>query len=150
MATQTQTQRQAAAKRAAATRKRNAAKRSAAATKSSARRTRTAASSTARGARGTASTAGTTTTHAADTAVNALEAAGTSLGAVARSAQRAVLIPVGALATAGDSVRRIALDIRELSGAGPPARSLRAARRRRSTKGGVGLRAVPANPTSRH
>ena len=64
MATQTQTQRQAAAKRAAATRKRNAAKRS---------------------------------------------AAGTSLGAVARNAQRAVLIPVGALATAGDSVRRIAL-----------------------------------------
>lgn len=109
MATQTQTQRQAAAKRAAATRKRNAAKRSAAATKSSARRTRTAASSTARGARGTASTAGTTATHAADTAANAVEATGTSLGAVARNAQRAVLIPVGALATAGDSVRRIAL-----------------------------------------
>lgn len=42
-------------------------------------------------------------------AVNALEATGTSLGAVARNAQRAVLIPVGALATAGDSVRRIAL-----------------------------------------
>jgi hypothetical protein len=58
MATQTPVQRQAAAKRAAATRKRNAAQRSAAATKSSASRT--------------------------------------------------VLIPLGALAAAGDAVRRIA------------------------------------------
>jgi hypothetical protein len=48
MATQTPTQRSAAAKRAAATRKRNAAKRSAASTRASARRTSGAASATAR------------------------------------------------------------------------------------------------------
>src|SRR6202042_2324079 len=48
MATQTPIQRQAAAKRAAATRKRNDAKRSATATKASGRRTRAAASSAAR------------------------------------------------------------------------------------------------------
>jgi hypothetical protein len=48
-------------------------------------------------------------TQAADTAAKALEATGTELGALARSAQRAVLIPVGALATAGDAVRRIAV-----------------------------------------
>jgi hypothetical protein len=108
MATQTPTQRQAAAKRAAATRKRNAAKRSASATKTSARRTRGAASGTARNARSTARTAGTTTAYAADTAVRAVDSAGTQLGAVARSAQRAILIPVGALAIAGDTVRRTA------------------------------------------
>jgi len=108
MATQTPTQRQAAAKRGAATRKRNAAKRSASATKTSVRRTRGAASDTARSARSTARTAGTTTTYAADTAAKAMDTAGTQLGAVARSAQRAVLIPVGALALAGDTVRRTA------------------------------------------
>jgi hypothetical protein len=109
MATQTPTQRQAAAKRAAATRKRNAAKRSASATKTSARRTRGAATGTARSARRTARTAGTTTSYAADTAAKAADTAGTQLGAVARSAQRAVLIPVGALALAGDAVRQTAL-----------------------------------------
>jgi hypothetical protein len=109
MATQTPTQRQAAAKRAAATRKRNAAKRSASATKTSARRTRGAATGTARNARSTARTAGTTTSYAADTAAKAADSAGTQLGAVARSAQRAVLIPVGALALAGDAVRQTAL-----------------------------------------
>ncbi|HUA02871.1 MAG TPA: hypothetical protein VMB27_03140 [Solirubrobacteraceae bacterium] len=108
MATQTPTQRQAAAKRAAATRKRNAAKRSASATKTSARRTRGAASGTARNARGTARSASTTTSYAADTAVKAVDTAGTQFGAVARSAQRAILIPVGAIAIAGDAVRRTA------------------------------------------
>jgi hypothetical protein len=108
MATQTPTQRQAAAKRAAATRKRNATKRSASATKTSARRTRGAASGTARSARSTARIAGTTTTYAAGTAAKAVDTAGMRLGAVARSAQRAVLIPVGALALAGDTVRRTA------------------------------------------
>jgi hypothetical protein len=72
MATQTPIQRQAAAKRAAATRKRNDAKRSATATKASGRRTRGAASG------------------------------------AARNAQRALLIPVGALAVAGEAVRRTA------------------------------------------
>jgi len=108
MATQTPTQRQAAAKRAAATRKRNAAKRSASATKTSARRTRGAATGTARSARSTARTAGATTTYAAGTAAKAVDTAGTHFGAMARSAQRAVLIPVGALALAGDAVRRSA------------------------------------------
>ncbi|HTT28984.1 MAG TPA: hypothetical protein VMG37_11280 [Solirubrobacteraceae bacterium] len=109
MATQSPTQRQAAAKRAAATRKRNAAKRSASATKTSARRTRGAATGTARNARSTARTAGTTTAYAADTAAKAADTATTQFGAVARSAQRAVLIPVGALALAGDAVRQTAL-----------------------------------------
>jgi len=109
MATQTPVQRQAAAKRAAATRKRNAAKRSAAATKSSARRTRTAASGTARSARSTAHTARSTTAQVAGTATKATDAAGTRLAAVARSAERAVLIPIGALAAAGDAFQRIAV-----------------------------------------
>jgi hypothetical protein len=108
MATQTPTQRQAAAKRGAATRKRNAAKRSASATKTSARRTRCAATRTTRNVRSTARTAGTTTTYAAGTAAKAVDSAGSQLGAVARSAQRAVLIPVGAVALAGDAVRRTA------------------------------------------
>jgi len=108
MATQTPVQRQAAAKRAAATRKRNAAKRSATATKATARRTRGAASGTARNARSTARTAGTTGASAAGTAMKAADAAGTRLGAAARNAQRVVLIPVGALAAAGEAVRRTA------------------------------------------
>ena len=110
MATQTPTQRQASAKRAAATRKRNVAKQSASATRTSARRTRGEATGTARSARSTARSAGTATTYAADTAVKAVDTASTQLGAVARSAQRAVLIPVGALAlaVAGDTIRRTA------------------------------------------
>jgi hypothetical protein len=108
MATQTPVQRQAAAKRAAATRKRNAAKRSAGATKASARRTRGAASGTARSARSTARTAGTTGATAAGAAAKAADAAGTRLGAAARNAERLVLIPVGALATASDAGRRTA------------------------------------------
>ena len=87
MATQTPTQRQASAKRAAATRKRNAAKRSATATR--------------RGASAT-------TTSARRTGGQGLDAAGMQLGAVVRSAQRAVLIPVGAVATASDAVMRTA------------------------------------------
>jgi hypothetical protein len=108
MATQTPTQRQAAAKRAAATRKRNAAKRSATTTRTSARRTGGAASGTARNARATARSAGTTTTRAAETAARSASAAGTQLGAIGRHAQRALLIPVGAVAAAGDAVKRAA------------------------------------------
>jgi hypothetical protein len=112
MATQTPIQRQAAAKRAAATRKRNDAKRSATATKASGRRTRGAASGAARNARSNARTtaraAGTTTASAAGTAAKAANAAGTRLSAAARNAQRAVLIPVGALAVAGEAMRRTA------------------------------------------
>lgn len=109
MATQTPAQRQAAAKRGAATRKRNAAKRSATATRASARRTRGAASGTARNARSTARSAGATTTTAARTASKAVDAAGTQLGAIARGAQRVLLIPVGAIATAGDALRNTAI-----------------------------------------
>jgi hypothetical protein len=109
MATQTPTQRQASAKRAAATRKRNAAKRSASTTRASARRTSSAASGTARNARRTARTAGTTTNRAAETAVRSFDAAGSQLGVVGRHAQRALLIPVGAAVAAGDAVKRIAL-----------------------------------------
>lgn len=149
MATQTQTQRQAAAKRAAATRKRNAAKRSAGATKSSARRTRTVASGAAGGARSTARTAGTTTAHGADAAVDALEATGTRLGAAARHAQRAVLIPVGALATAGDSVRRIALTYATSRSGHASSIDSSVAAPERSTGGAAELRVVPADPVQR-
>lgn len=105
MATQTTSQRQAAAKKAAATRKRNATKRSAAATKSSARRTRAAASA---GARSTTRSAGRTTKHATRTAGRGLETAGERLGAIGRQAQRALLIQVGAAATLGDKVKQTA------------------------------------------
>jgi hypothetical protein len=127
MATQTPVQRQAAAKRAAATRKRNAAKRSATATRASARRSRGAASGTARSARSTARTAGATTTTAVGTAAKAVDAAGMRLGAVARSAQRALLIPVGAIASAGDALRNTALTY---ASPGPRARQLNRFERR--------------------
>ena len=81
MATQTRTQRSAAAKRAAATRKRNAAKGS--------------ASSTAR----------TTGNRTAETAARSADAAGTQLGAMATSAQRVLYTTVGAVVTASDRPR---------------------------------------------
>jgi hypothetical protein len=84
MATQTPTQRSAAAKRAAATRKRNAAKRSASATR------RTAGS------------------QAAQTAERTADAAGAQLGAVATSAERVLFTAVGAVATAADAVKHTA------------------------------------------
>jgi hypothetical protein len=90
MATQTKTQRQAAAKKAAATRKRNAANRSASAAKSSAR-------STSRSARTTAKQAARTTGKRAS-------AETTGLQGLARRAQRAVLIPIGVALEAGDRV----------------------------------------------
>lgn len=104
MATQTKTQRSAAARKAAATRKRNSAKRSTAQTKASARRTAStarrstsSAAATARSARGTARQAARSTSRRAD-------AEATRLGAVAKQAERAVLIPVGAALTARDSI----------------------------------------------
>jgi hypothetical protein len=106
MATQTPTQRSAAAKRAAATRKRNATKRSASTTRASARRTRGAATGTARSARSTARTAGTTGTRAAETAARGVDAAGTQFGVVTTGAQRVLLTAVGALASAGDAIKR--------------------------------------------
>src|SRR5947209_14498170 len=105
MATQTRSQRQAAAKKAAATRKRNATKRSASATKTSARRTGTTAAS---GAKQTTRSAGRTSKQAARTAGRGLDTAGARLGVVGRQAQRVLLIPVGAAATVGDKVRETA------------------------------------------
>ncbi len=99
MATQTRTQRQAAAQKAAATRKRNAAKQSASTTKSSARRTRSAASQTTREARRTGRAAGRTTARR-------LDAAGERFGELGRRAQRAFYIQIGAAATARDAVTR--------------------------------------------
>ncbi len=98
MATQSPSRRQAAAKRAAATRKGTAAKRSASATKTSARRTRSSAATTTRNARATTKQAGRTAGRRVDEAT-------TRLGAVGRSAQRALLIPVGAAAVASEKVR---------------------------------------------
>jgi hypothetical protein len=97
MAPQTRTQRQAAAKKAAATRKRGTAKESAQRTKASARRTTRSAHSSRRAARATAKGAARTTTRGA-----AAEA--TRLHGVARQAERFVLVPVGAVLEARDAI----------------------------------------------
>lgn len=97
MATQTRTQRQAAATKAAATRKRNAAKQSASSTRTSARRTRSSASQTTREARRTGKAAG-------RTAARRIDAATERLGEFAHQARRAFYIQVGAAVTARDAV----------------------------------------------
>ena len=97
MATQTQTQRQAAGKKAAATRKRNAANQSASTTKSSARRTRSSASQTAREVRRTGRAAG-------RTAARRLDVVTERVGELGHRAQRAFYIQVGAAATARDAL----------------------------------------------
>jgi hypothetical protein len=97
MAAQTKTQRQAAAKKAAATRKRNSARQSGGTAKASARRTRSSAQETGRAARRTAKQAASATARRA-------EAEATRLGAVARQAERVVLIPVGAALETRDRV----------------------------------------------
>jgi len=97
MAPQTRTQRQAAAKKAAATRKRNSAKQSSGTAKASVRRTTTSARSTGRAARTTAKQAARATAHHASAETTRLEA-------VVRQAERAVLIPVGAALEARDRV----------------------------------------------
>jgi hypothetical protein len=97
MATETQTQRQEAATKAAATRKRTAAKRSASRTKASATRTQTAARGTARAARSTAAEASRTANRRADAASSGLEAL------VRRAERTIVLIPVGAALEARDA-----------------------------------------------
>src|SRR4051794_2961516 len=83
MATQTQTQRRASAKKAAATRKRNT-------SRSTASRTRSSARSTASGA--------------TSTATSRAKAEASGIQAFALQAERAVLIPVGAALTARDNV----------------------------------------------
>jgi hypothetical protein len=97
MANQTKTQRQAAGKKAAATRKRNAAKRSTAATKSSARQT-------ARSAAGTARASKTTTKQAARATGRTLDAAAERMDAFGRQAQRMLLIQLGAADAARDAL----------------------------------------------
>lgn len=97
MATQTRTQRQAAAKKAAATRKRNSAKQSSRTAKASARRTTASAQSTGRAGRTTAKRAARATARRASAETTRLEA-------VARQAERAILIPVGAALEARDRV----------------------------------------------
>ncbi len=99
MATQTRTQRQAAAQKAAATRKRNAAKRTASTTRSSARRTQSTASQTTREARRTGRAARRTAGYGLDAATERLEEFG-------RRMQRAFYIQVGAAATARDALAR--------------------------------------------
>jgi hypothetical protein len=97
MSPQTRTQRQAAAKKAAATRKRNAAKQGSGATKASARRMTGSAQSTARAMR-------TTSQQAARGIARHASAESTRLGDVARQAERGMLISIGAALEARDRV----------------------------------------------
>ena len=101
MATQTKTQRQAAGKKAAATRKQNAAKRSASATKASAGRTTRRASATTKSAQRTSR-------QATRTAGRGIDAATARLDAFASQAQRALLIQLGAAATLRDNLAQTA------------------------------------------
>jgi hypothetical protein len=108
MATQTQTKRQAAGKKAAATRKRNAARRSATATKRSAAATRGSARRTGRAAASTSRSAQRTTRQATQTAGNGFDAIAARLDAFARQAERALLIQIGAAAAVGDALAQTA------------------------------------------
>ena len=124
MAPQTRTQRQAAAKKAAATRKRNSARQSSGTAKASVRRTTTSAQSTGRAARTASKQAGRATARR-------VLAEKTRFEAVARQAERGVLIPVGAVLEARD---RVAATIRTYSDsrlARPAAQPVRATRRNR-------------------
>jgi hypothetical protein len=105
MAPQTRTKRQAAAKKAAATRKRNSARQSSGTAKASVRRTTTSAQSTGRAARTASKQAGWATARR-------VLAEKTRLEAVARQGERVILIPVGAALEARD---RAAATIRTYS-----------------------------------
>jgi hypothetical protein len=105
MTPQTRTQRQASAKKAAATRKRNSAARSSGTAKASVRRTTTSAQSTGRAARTASKQAGRATARR-------VSAEKTRLEGVARQAERVILIPVGAVLEARD---RAAATIRTYS-----------------------------------
>jgi hypothetical protein len=106
MAPQTRTQRQAAAaKKAAATRKRNSARQGGETAKASVRRTTTSAQSTGRAARTASKQAGRATARR-------VSAEKTRFEAVARQAERVILIPVGATLEARD---RVAATIRTYS-----------------------------------
>jgi hypothetical protein len=105
MASQTRTQRQAAAKKAAATRKRNSARQSSGTAKASVRRTTTSAQSTGRASRTASKQAGRATARRVWAEKRRFEA-------VARQGERAILIPVGAALEARD---RVAATIRTYS-----------------------------------
>jgi hypothetical protein len=98
MATQTTTARQAAGHKAATTRKRNAAKQRATRTKAPATQTTKAVRSTARSARSTTKRTTRSSERRADAATSGLQA-------LARQAERAVLIPLGAALEVRDTVR---------------------------------------------
>ena len=101
MAPQTRTQRQAAAKKAAATRKRKSARQSDGTAKAAARRTASSARSTGR-------TAGTTSKHGVLAAARRASAERFRLEAIAHQAERALLIPVGAALEARDRIVEVA------------------------------------------
>jgi hypothetical protein len=103
MAPQTRTQRQAAAKKAAATRKRNAARQSNGSVKGAARRTATSAKDTGRAARATSRQAGRSTARR-------VLAEKIRVEALARQAERALLIPVGAALEARDRIVALVRD----------------------------------------
>lgn len=123
MTTQTRTQRQAAAKKAAATRKRNAARRSNGAARASARRTAASAQTTTRAASATAR-------QAARGNARRLSAETTRLGSIARQAERAILIPVGAVLEARD---RLGATVRSYRDGRVPLRQLNRFERRGAT-----------------
>jgi hypothetical protein len=97
MAPQTRTQRQAAAKKAAATRKRKSARQSSGTAKAAARRSASSAQSTGR-------SAATASRQRARTAAVRFSAEKAYLEAIARRGERAVLIPVGAALEARDRI----------------------------------------------
>lgn len=127
MATQTKTQRRAAGTKAAATRKRTVTKASAARTRSSARRTTSSAGETVKSARSTTRAAGGTLRQALRTAGRGADAGSTRLSAVARQAERALLIPVGAVLEAKDAVE---LNVRTYTNRGSATTRLRRFERR--------------------
>jgi hypothetical protein len=98
MATQTKTQRQAAARKAAATRKRNAAKQGG-------RRAKASARDAVRSARRTGHSARTTAKRSARATARRAAAEGTLLGAVGDQARRGVRIPIGAALEARDRLQ---------------------------------------------
>ena len=105
MTPQTRTQRQAAAKKAAATRKRNTARQRSGNAKASVRRTTTSAQSTGRAARTASKQAGRATARR-------VSAEKTRFEAIGRQAERFILVPVGAALEARD---RIAATVRTYS-----------------------------------
>jgi hypothetical protein len=100
MAPQTRTQRQAAAKKAAATRKRQSANQSKGNAKAAAGRT-------VKSARTSARSAGTTSRNGALTAARRFSGERFRLEAVGRQAERVVLIPIGAALEARDRIAAI-------------------------------------------